>query len=258
MTLTSPKKAAVPRAGSRAAQRQASLQRPRTDLRGLLPPDVPTQGPRPLCLPFSVGAAHEAARCRSFGTSPEALGVESLWSHSLQNGSAGPDGTDLDSTADSLETVGQVTAAAWPYDPTLADGTEAPPSTVGPPPWWTAAVNELSLRHDGIEDDLEDALAASHVVILVVEVTDEFDNPDANGDIDVPPLTAPVGDYHAVAVVGAATSVTGSARRLLIRNTWGVLWGASGYGWLPVDYLVAFAVQAASIDSTSLTGGATP
>jgi C1A family cysteine protease len=91
---------------------------------------------------------------------------------------------------------------------------------------------------------------------VIVELTGEFEKPSADGEIAVPDLLAPVSDYHAVLAVGAATNTAGTIRRLLIRNTWGPGWGAGGYGWLPLDYLIAFAVQAATNDPSSLV--ATP
>ena len=118
--------------------------------------------------------------------------------------------------------------------------------------WYTAEVIELSLAHDGIEDPLEDALAASALVVVVVEVTREFESADRSGQISVPPVDSPAGDYHAVLAVGAATDAETRVRRLLVHNTWGVGWGAGGYGWLPLDYLIAFAVQAGIIDPASL------
>ncbi len=99
----------------------------------------------------------------------------------------------------------------------------------------------MPLAHDGIEEHIEDALTAGLPVVVVLEITDQFENPAPDGEIDVPPLTAPVNDYHAVTAVAAATNATGTARRLLIRNSWGPGWAAGGYGWLPYDYLVAFA-----------------
>ena len=117
---------------------------------------------------------------------------------------------------------------------------------------YTAEVIELPLAHDGIEEPLEDALAASALVVVVVEVTREFESADRSGQISVPPIDSPAGDYHAVLAVGAATDAETRLRRLLVHNTWGVGWGAGGHGWLPLDYLIAFAVQAGTVDPTSL------
>jgi hypothetical protein len=116
---------------------------------------------------------------------------------------------------------------------------------------------ETPLAHDGIEDLIEDALAVVLPLVLVIELTQEFEDATADGEIALPALTAPVGDYHAVLALGAATSTDGTSRRLLIRNTWGSGWGAGGYGWLPLDYLIAFAVQVATIDPTSLAATST-
>ena len=58
-------------------------------------------------------------------------------------------------------------------------------------------------------------------------------------------LPPPVG-VLAVLVVGATTDPD-HGRLLLIRNSWSKYWGAGGYGWLPTDYLIAHAVQAAIV-----------
>lgn len=192
-----------------------------------------------------MGANHEAVR--SLGGAPvEALCPESLWRRCTQSGQTGPDGVLLDDVADALAAVGQPSLAVWPYNPALGPGTEEPPAIAGREPWHMARFEELVLVHDRIEDDLEARLSAGAPVVLVVELTDEFDAPDADGHVALPSLRAPVGDYHAVLVVGAATLPDG--RCLLIRNSWGEGWGAGGYAWLPVAYLEAFAVQAGVVD----------
>ena len=73
-----------------------------------------------------------------------------------------------------------------------------------------------------------------------------------SGEIVVPALTAPLGDYHAVLAVGVATNAAATSRRLLIRNSWGPGWGANGHAWLPYDYLIAHAVDAAAVDPRTL------
>jgi len=230
----------------------ASLARPAVDLRHLLPAAAPTQGPRPLCLPFAVGGAHSGARCRASGQVSRALSPEALWNGCVTSGCAGSDGTTLAATGDALASTGQPLEADWPYNSALGHGTEAPPPKAGPPPWLRGTLESVAIRHDEREEPLEDALSAGQLVVLVVELTDELAFPDPKGEIAVPPVTAPEGDYHAVLVAGAGTHATYPVRRLLIRNTWGPGWGLGGYAWLPIAYLVSFAVQAATIGPTSL------
>lgn len=237
---------------SHATRRATSLALAPIDLRHLLPPGVRDQGPRPLCLPFSVSTAHEATRCDASSAPAEELAVEPLWQHCVKAGAASHNGTTLHAVIDAAASTGQPTESAWPYNPTLSAGTEPAPATTSTASFLTVALIEVPLAHDGIEPHIEAALAAGLPVVVVIELTDQFDSPSPTGEIDLPPLTAPVNDYHAVIAVGAATSADGATRRLLVRNSWGPGWGAGGYGWLPYDYLVAFAVQAGIADPTSL------
>lgn len=150
-----------------------------------------------------------------------------------------------------LADTGQPALGAWPYNPTLGTATEEAPPTATTARWHTAQVIDVPVAHDGIEDVLEDALASSALAVVIIEVTKEFESADASGKISVPPLDSPAGDYHAVLAVGAATDAETAMRRLLVHNTWGDGWGAGGYGWLPLDYLIAFAVQGGVIDPAS-------
>lgn len=241
---------------SYAQRLAASLTRPPVDLRQLVVSPVRHQGPRPLCLPFSIAAAHEATRTHAAVSGAEMLAVEPLWQHCFNAGLAGHDGTTLEAAAAAVKTKGQTAEQCWPYNATLGAGTEPEPATATHGTWYRVGTIESPLAHDGIESLAEDALASGLPLVLIVEVTDEFEHPTTGGEITVPALTAPTSDYHAVLVVGAATNHQGTSRRLLIRNTWGTGWGAGGYGWLPLDYLIAFAGQAAILDPTSLTESA--
>jgi C1A family cysteine protease len=118
--------------------------------------------------------------------------------------------------------------------------------------WYVADMAEVPLAHDGVEDEVEGALAVGFPVALIVELTEEFEDPDEHGEIAVPAITSPLGDYHAVVAVGAETTADGTTRRLLVRNSWGSGWGAGGYGWLPLEYLTAFAVEAAVLDPRTM------
>ncbi|MXW41512.1 MAG: hypothetical protein F4X48_05455 [Acidimicrobiia bacterium] len=74
--------------------------------------------------------------------------------------------------------------------------------------------------------------------------------------MEVPPLAAPQGSYHAVLVVGARTHER--VRTLLVRNSWAPGWGAGGYGWLPLDYLISFGALAGAIDPSSFASSTQP
>lgn len=149
----------------------------------------------------------------------------------------------LEHGGEAIARTGQPCLSDWPWNPDLGVGTEDPPTTAGRPPWRTATMTPLHLAHDGTEERIENALAARTPVVLVVEVTAEFETADADGTIQVPDIRSPAGDYHAVLIVGAATDKV-RGRCLLVRNSWGEFWGAGGYGWLPMDYLIAYALQA--------------
>lgn len=195
-----------------------------------------------MCAPFAIGANHEAWQtARAAGV--EALAPESLWRHCALAGKTSAEGVLLADVGQALADVGQPPLGVWPYNPHLGPGTEEPPTAAGPEPWRIARFEELAVAHDGIEADLEDQLAGGSPVVLVVELTDEFDNPGPDGHVAIPDLRAPPGDYHAVLVVGAATHPA-HGRCLLVRNSWGEGWAAGGYAWLPIDYLRSFAVQA--------------
>ena len=209
-----------------------------------------------MCVPFSIASAHEAARAHVGVSGAEALAVEPLWQQCLNAGLAGHDGTTLAAAGTAVETKGQTTEQCWPYNASLGAGTEPEPAMAARATWFRAGTIEMPLAHDGIESLAEDALTIGCAVVVIIEVTDEFEHPTPGGEITVPALTAPTSDYHAVLALGAATDPAGTSRRLLVRNTWGPGWGAGGYGWLPLDYLIAFAGQAAIVDPTSLTASA--
>lgn len=233
-----------------AQRRATSLALPPIDLRPHLTPSVRAQGTRPLCVPFAVGAAHEAARSTMLAEY-DPLAVESLWQHGIQACTAGPTGTSLAAAGAALAATGQTLEQQWPYNSALGAGTEPMPSGITPADFRTASLISVPLQHDGIEEQVEQALTLGLTVALVVEVTDEFDDAPG-GEIAVPALTAALGDYHAVLAVGVATNPTATTRRLLVRNSWGPGWGANGHAWLPYDYLVAHAVDAAAIDPRTL------
>lgn len=217
--------------------------RPAVDLRHLITSTLMDQGARPVCVPFALSHAHEVV---AGPRDDPAMAPEAIWWHASVLNQVSANGMLLEHAGDAIAASGQPSLTAWPWNSSLGAGTEQPPTAVGAPPWQTATLAPLELAHDGVEDDLEDSLAAGRPVVLVVEITDEFDDATVEGLIDVPDIRSPAGDYHAVLVVGARNHPD-RGRVLLIRNSWTEYWGAGGYGWLPIDYLIAHAVQAATV-----------
>ena len=237
---------------SAAKKRRDSLALPPVDLRSIVGSPVRWQGSRPLCVPISVAAAHEAARAKAVGTDAPELCIEPLWGHCVASGRTSAEGTWLDAVGDALTSDGHTFESVWPYNETLAEHTEARPAGADQADWFTADLVAVPVAHDGIESMIEAALSAELAVVLLIEMTAEFDPTGPGGEISVPPIQSPAGAYHAVVAVGAATNSAGDTRRLLIRNSWGTRWGAGGYGWLPYDYLIGFCPQAAVIDPSTL------
>lgn len=207
---------------------------------------VAQQAARPLCVPLAVAAAHES-QVHGDGTSfvPAA---EPLWWWLIGRVLAGSDGTLLLDSGAAAADVGQCHDDLWPFDLSLGHGTQEPPPAAGSAPWRRTRMEPVPLAHDGVEEPIEAALAAGQAVMLVLEVTDEFDWPESDGFIRVPDIRAPSGGYHAVVVEGAWTE-PGRGRVFLIRNSWGEMWGSSGFGLLPPAYLVAYAAEAAVLTS---------
>lgn len=228
---------------ARGASRAAAARRPPSDARAYLPAGVPDQGPRPLCLPFAFTGAHDALVAAT-GAPVATHAPEALWWRCTSLGLTRPDGTLLSAVGDALADVGQPRLSDWPFDPALGSGTQDPPTSCGPAPWETANWRHVDLARDGIEDELEDWLAAGYPVVLVLELTRSFLSPDVEGFVSTPPVHVEPGDYHAVLAVGAATHPA-RGRHLLIRNSWGAAWAVGGYCWLGPAYLAAFGPQAA-------------
>jgi Papain family cysteine protease len=226
-----------------AKRRAAALLRPAVDLSDNITTPVIQQGPRPTCVPCALAGAHESERS-AHAFQPA---VEPIWWDLHSRGIAGPQGALLTDAVVSLTQVGQCSSAHWPYDSTLGFGTQDPPTAAGTPPWTQANARIFKPAHDGVEDEVEDRLAAGHPVIAIVEVTDEFRYPETDGFVSVPPIRANTGGYHAVLIVGAWTDPD-HGRVFLVRNSWGDRWGAGGYCVLDVGYLIAYCVQLAEVE----------
>lgn len=226
-------------------RREAALAWPAVDLSDRAG-NVAQQGARPLCVPLAVAAAHES-QAHGDGTA-FVPAVEPLWWWLVRRGLAGADGTLLPDAGAAVADVGQCHEDLWPFDASLGHGTQEPPPAAGPAPWRRTRMEPVPLTHDGVEEPIEAALAFGQAVMLVLEVTDEFDYPAADGFIPVPDIRAPSGGYHAVVIEGAWTEPL-RGRVFLIRNSWGAGWGSGGFALLPPAYLIAHAAEAGALNA---------
>ncbi len=231
-----------------ARRREAACARLTVDLSGHASSPVISQGPRPTCVSFALACAHEVEL--SFNGKQFRAAIEPVWWSLDANGQTSPGGVLLRDAGAALAHVGQCHQRHWPYNDALGYRSQPPPVAAGPPPWRLARLRSLTLAHDGVEDAIEDLLAAGHPIVVVLEVTDSFLAPDPDGYVAVPDIRAPSGGYHAVTVLGAWADPA-HGRALLVRNSWGEWWGAAGYCLLPVEYLVAYGVQAAYVEVIS-------
>jgi hypothetical protein len=154
------------------------------------------------------------------------LSEEALYYLAKMIDADGRPGTSPRSVGHALAKTGQPEASLWPYDPTLTDvdPLPAPPVRALDP----SGLLKASLRPSGPEfDDLQTVLCAGFGVILGIDVWPGLYMP-VGDTMPAPNATDLLGDGHAVLLVG----IDEQGRRLLIRNSWGKTWGASGHAWM--------------------------
>jgi hypothetical protein len=212
------------------------MSRPNIDLRSRLSGGARDQGVRPTCLAFAISSAHEAERYTD--TTPfQHLSPESIWQHAKAGGFTDSTGLSAPAAQAALVDEGQPLLSDWSYSAPVATDR---PATLIDPPWNRAAMEPIALLRDEDEQPLEDALAASRIIVLQVPVTGQFDWPDRSGIIWYEPNAVSRG-LHAVAVVGAA-NIANVGRCFLIQNSWGAGWAMSGYAWAHVSFVSNAAV----------------
>jgi C1A family cysteine protease len=229
----------------------ASTVAPRgADMRAILPP-VRDQGQRGTCVAFAVTAAHEMARAAGIAVA-EDLSEEALyWGCKLIDGNWHT-GTIFTSAAAALAATGQPVEAVWPYNSRRSAGIAYAPPSAPSADWHLSSLNPMSIDLPSVRVELD----AGRPVVLGLELFDTLLIPSAAGRIEAPPPGSGTRGRHAVLAVGHATSA------LLIRNSWGMSWALSGYGWLSDDYAVhhvkeAWVLEPSSGAQTASPGGPT-
>lgn len=180
-----------------------------------------------------MSAAHEWMALDITARSPEDV----MWAGHQTGGSASDEATSIEFALRGLAIHRHASEIAWPYG--------------GPP--WPAARPAAALRAEeqcslpqwreiaspsfaAIRDPLSGGVA---VLLSVRVVKQAWRQPD--GVVDCA-AGLPARAGHAVLAVGAIED--GQGERIIIKNSWGVLWGAAGYGFMTSRYLSAYLKRA--------------
>lgn len=163
----------------------------------------------------------------------------------------GDNGAYLRSTMGAMALFGTPPEKYWPY---IVDDFEVEPTAF----CYSFARNYQSIKYYRLDDfnsnpnqtlnRIKSFLRAGFPSMFGFSVYSSIAQANDDGKI---PYPAPRGDGfeggHAVVAVGyddkmkIKNSIRGSKATtgaFLIRNSWGIDWGDSGYGWLPYDYLL--------------------
>jgi Papain family cysteine protease len=195
------------------------------DLRSMFGP-VRDQGIRPTCMAFAASDAHAGVR-----PGWEPLSCEFAYFHALKRDGGTPSsGATLGGMLVAIKEDGQPPEPVWPY---LANV----PTDIAlwkPPAKAKPLYRRASARGSTSIVEVVQLLDKGAPVILTMKLSDAFYRPNADGVIT---STEPPDPKRRHAVVAVGHGKNGIRRVILIRNSWGPLWGIGGYAWLSEDYL---------------------
>ena len=200
----------------------------RVDLRDRCSP-VGDQQELGACTAFAVGRGLRECLQRIRGEAPTPLSPLFLYyeTRRLRNSLGRDSGATVTDAMNALAGAGVATEATWPYDPNAF--AEAPPASA-----YAAAGGwrlTSGVRLSGLED-MRKALAYGQPVAFGMRIYSYFRDLGAGGELPMPQDGDVMVGGHAVVAVG----YDDRRRALIVRNSFGVSWGAAGYFYLPYAY----------------------
>lgn len=192
-------------------------------LRETLPP-ARDQGMRATCLSIALTDGHHACRAE-----PPALAADVLHFHASRRAGVGVnDAVPLSDALVALNSDGQPAEKHCRYSWKSRDDEWTPSTPSDATVWRRAAGTESNDPWAAMQRELKSGMP----VVLLMEIDDAFWEP-VDGVVTTP--TAPIRTNHAV----LAVELDNLQARVLIRNSWGELWGDDGYAWLSQPYVAA-------------------
>jgi len=220
---------------------------PVVDLRPFFSP-IEDQGHLSSCTANAAVGLVEYFERRAFG---KFIDASRLFVYKVERdllGWTGDTGAYLRTAMEALTCFGSPPERYWPYD-----GRPAATNTrfdVEPPAFCYAfaqnfqAVNYIKLDPPTIPkaqvlDNIRNYLGGGFPSMFGFPVYDEFEFPNAQGQVAYPAPTSHLYGGHAIIAAGYDDNIMIGADKgaLLIRNSWGTTWGLSGYGWLSYKYV---------------------
>jgi len=140
------------------------------------------------------------------------------------------EGTTIRAAMEVLYEQGVCEESCWPYIPHIRGS-----------PCKTVTEDALPFRiksYIGLDtvSDMKEGLLSNGPFVLGIIVYESFEKDD-HGVIPMPKADEEILGGHAICIVG----YDDAKRQFKFKNSWGMLWGSGGYGWLSYDYIEPFA-----------------
>lgn len=134
-----------------------------------------------------------------------------------------------------VATNGVAPEELWPYD--ISKFTQKPPQDV-----YDAALKHQALKYQAIDQDLnamKSCLAAGFQFVFGFTVYSSFESAQVakTGQMPLPGTNESVLGGHAVRAVGYDDTLFGGV--VIVANSWGLSFGASGYFFMPYAYITS-------------------